>query len=150
MAGGHWTIDDSIRFAWYGRPGECTPVVAVRRDRQMLSRINVTAGDDPHCAVLRGRIVDRPPHSDEPSLDSPEVGLLMPRDLKTVWRLLEELGPEQHHVVPEDLGDGPDYLRKSAQLVNEAAVKVSIKCEPLFRLKRLMAGCGRWVREHIP
>ena len=74
----------------------------------------------------------------------------MPRDLKTMRRLLEELCPEQHHVVTEDLRDRAEYLRKSAQLVNEPAVKVPIKCEPLFRLKRLMAGCGRRVREHIP
>jgi hypothetical protein len=74
----------------------------------------------------------------------------MPRDLKTVRRLLEELCPEQHHVVTEDLGDGADYLRKSAQLINQTAVKVSVKTELLFRRKGLMAGCGRWKREHIP
>jgi hypothetical protein len=36
----------------------------------------------------------------------------MPRDLRTVRRLLEELCPEQHHVVTENLFDGADNLRK--------------------------------------
>ncbi len=116
----------------------------------MLSRMRVTAGDYSHCAVLRDRFVDREPHGDEPSLYSPKVGLLMPRDLKTVRRLLEELSPEQHHVVTQDLCDGADYLRKSAQLVNQAAVKVSVKHGLLFRRNGLMARHGRWTREHIP
>jgi hypothetical protein len=62
----------------------------------------------------------------------------MPRDFKTMRRLLEELCPEQHHIVTENLPDRAEYLRKSAELINEPAVKVSVKCEPLFRLKRLM------------
>jgi len=74
----------------------------------------------------------------------------MPRDLKTVRRLLEELRPEQHHVVTEDLGDGADYLGKSAKFKNQSAIKVPVKHAPLFRQKRLMAGRGRWQREHIP
>jgi hypothetical protein len=74
----------------------------------------------------------------------------MPRDLKTVRRLLEELSPEQHHVVTEDLCDGADYLRKSAQLINQTAVKVSVKHPLLFGRKGLMARRGRWKREHIP
>jgi hypothetical protein len=73
----------------------------------------------------------------------------MPRDLKTVRRLLEELCPEQHHVVTEDLCDGADYLRKSAQLINQTAIKVSVK-HSLFGRKGLMARRGRWKREHIP
>ena len=109
----------------------------------MLSRIGVTAGDHPHCAVLRGRFIDREPHRDPP-FHLPKVGLLMPRDLETVRRLLEELGLEQHHVVTKDLCDGADNLRKSAQLINQSAVKVSIKHEPLFRGKHLMAGGSRW------
>jgi len=74
----------------------------------------------------------------------------MPRDLKTVRRLLEELCPEQHHVVTEDLGDGADYLRQSAQLINQSAIKVSVKHALLFRRNGLMAGSDRWKREHIP
>jgi hypothetical protein len=74
----------------------------------------------------------------------------MPRDLQTVWRLLEELCPEQHHVVAEDLGDGSDYLWQSAQLMNQTAVKVSVKHAPLFQRKGLMAGRPRWQRKHIP
>jgi hypothetical protein len=74
----------------------------------------------------------------------------MPRDLKTVRRLLEELRPEQHHVVTEDLCDGADYLRKSAQLINQTAIKVAVKHELRSRGKGLMAGRGRWKREHIP
>lgn len=124
--------------------------MAVGRHRQMLPRMSVTAGDDPHGAVLRGRFVDREPHRDEPSFYSPKVGLLMPGNLKTVRRLFEELCPEQHHIVTEDLGDGADYLRKSTQLINQSAVKVSIKREALFRGKRLMAGRSRWMREDIP
>ena len=93
----------------------------------MLSLVGVTAGYHSQCAILRGRFVDRQPHRDPPSRYSPKVGLLMPRDLKTVRRLLEELGPEQHHVVTEDLGDGTDYLRKSAELINQTAIKVSVK-----------------------
>jgi hypothetical protein len=74
----------------------------------------------------------------------------MPRDLQTVRRLFEELCPKLHHVVTEDLCDGQDYLRQSAQLINQTAVKVSVKPELLFRWKGLMAGRGRWQREHIP
>src|SRR2546421_6518754 len=115
----------------------------------MPASIGVTACDYPHCAVLRGRFVDGETHRDEPSLYSPRVGLLMPRDLKTVRRLLEELCPEQHHVVSEDLCDGADYLRKSAQLINQTAVKVSVKHPLLFERKTLMARRGRWKRERI-
>jgi hypothetical protein len=106
--------------------------------------MGVTAGDYSHCAVLRGRFVDREPHRDEASLYSPKVGLLMPRDLKTVRRLLEELCPEQHYVVTKDLCDRTDYLRKSAQLINQTAVKVSVKHPLLFQRKPLVAGRGRW------
>src|SRR5882672_6626120 len=109
--------------------------MAVGRHRQMLSRMRVTAGDYSHCAVLRARFVDREPHGDEPCLHAPKGGLLMPRDLKTVRRLLKELCPEQHHVVTEDLCDGADYLRKSAQLINQTAVKVSVKHPLLFERK---------------
>jgi hypothetical protein len=102
----------------------------------------VTAGNHPQCAVLGGGFVDREPHGDEPLLHAPKVGLLMPRDLGTVRRLLEELCPEQHHIVTEDLCDGVDNLRKSAKIINQSAVKVSVKREPLFRGQGLMAGRG--------
>src|SRR5690349_20044828 len=121
--------------------------MAVGRHRQMLSCLGVTTGDYPHRAVLRGGLIDREPHRDEPFLDAPKVGLLIPGDLATLRRLLEELCPEQHHVVTEDLGDRADYLRQSAQLINQSAVKVPVKPELLCRRKRLMAGRGRWKRE---
>jgi hypothetical protein len=57
-----------------------------------------------------------------------------------VRRFLEELCPEQHYVITEDLFDGADNLRQSAQIVNQSAVKMPIKREPLFRGKYLMAG----------
>ena len=115
----------------------------------MLSRMCVTASDYSHCAVLRGRFVDREPHRDEPFLYSPKVRLLVPRDLQAVRRLLEELGPEQHHIVTEDLGERADYLGQSAQLIDQSAIKMSIKSELLTWRQRLMAGRGRWKREHI-
>ena len=115
----------------------------------MLSRMGVTASDYSHCAVLRGRFVDREPHRDEPFLYTPKVGLLVPWDLQTVRRLLEELGPEQHHIVTEYLGKRADYLGQSAQLIHQSAIKVSKKSELLTRRQRLMAGRGRWQREHI-